>query len=52
MHIGDSHYAKSDAQLTEECWRQTLVFYEGLDHPEAERVRERLERSAHRASAH
>ena len=42
VHMGDSHHAQGDALSAQHRWRQALVLYEGLDHPDAERVRGRL----------
>jgi DNA-binding SARP family transcriptional activator/tetratricopeptide (TPR) repeat protein len=43
-HIGDTHYAQDDLLSAEDRWRQALMLYETLDHPDAEDVRRRLQR--------
>jgi tetratricopeptide (TPR) repeat protein len=42
VHMGDSYDAHGDVLSAEHRWRQALVLYDGLDHPDAERVRRRL----------
>jgi predicted negative regulator of RcsB-dependent stress response len=42
-HLGDTHYAAGDRKAATEAWQQALNIFDHLDHPDAERVRARLD---------
>ncbi len=44
-HLGDSHHAMGGDQEARDAWRQALAILEDLDHPDAERLRARLQES-------
>jgi DNA-binding SARP family transcriptional activator/tetratricopeptide (TPR) repeat protein len=41
-HLGDTHAAAGDRDAARETWRQALTILDGLGHPDAEQVRDRL----------
>jgi DNA-binding SARP family transcriptional activator len=41
-HLGDTHHTVGDDDAARAAWRQALEIYEGLDHPDAEKVRAKL----------
>jgi hypothetical protein len=41
-HLGDTHSATGDAPAAREAWHQALTILDDLDHPDADRVRQKL----------
>jgi tetratricopeptide (TPR) repeat protein len=47
MNLGDTHEAAGDQQAARELWEEALEVFEQLHHPDAERLRARLQGSGH-----
>jgi len=41
-YLGDAYHAVGQPELARAAWREALVIFDGLDHPDAERVRTQL----------
>jgi tetratricopeptide (TPR) repeat protein len=43
-HLGDVHHDGGDAEAARAAWRQALVILDGLNHPDADDLRKKLDR--------
>ena len=41
-HLGDAYQAAGDATAARDAWRQALVILDDLEHPDADKVRDKL----------
>jgi tetratricopeptide (TPR) repeat protein/transcriptional regulator with XRE-family HTH domain len=41
-HLGDAHHAAGNADPARDAWREAVTILDGLDHPEADRIRGKL----------
>ena len=51
IHLGETHHAAGDLDATLITWQHALTILDGMDHPDAESVRTRLEDLAAAARA-